>query len=71
MLKQLTLAAFAALTLVSSAADNDGWTSMFNGKDLSGWKSNDEVPGVFTVENGELKVSGGRAHLFYMGADGA
>lgn len=70
MLKQLTLAAFAALTLVSSAADNDGWTSMFNGKDLTGWKSNDEVPGVFTVENGELKVSGGRAHLFYTGPNG-
>jgi len=46
------------------------WTSMFNGKDLTGWKSNDEVPNVFTVENGELKVSGGRAHLFYVGADG-
>ncbi|MFO1438753.1 MAG: DUF1080 domain-containing protein [Verrucomicrobiaceae bacterium] len=70
MLKQLTLAAFAAFTLVSSAADNDGWTSMFNGKDLTGWKSNDEVPGVFTVENGELKVSGGRAHLFYTGPNG-
>lgn len=45
------------------------WTSMFNGKDLSGWKSNDEVPGTFTVVNGELKVGGGRAHLFY-GANG-
>ncbi len=42
---------------------------MFNGKDLTGWKSNEETPGVFTVANGELKVSGGRAHLFY-GADG-
>lgn len=43
---------------------------MFNGKDLSGWKSNDETPGVFTVTpDGELKVSGGRAHLFY-GANG-
>lgn len=49
----------------------DGWTSLFNGKDLTGWKSNEEVAGVFTVENGELKVSGGRAHLFYVGADGA
>ena len=70
MLKHLTLAAFAAFTLVSAAADNDGWTSMFNGKDLTGWKSNEEVPGVFTVENGELKVSGGRAHLFYTGPNG-
>ncbi len=45
------------------------WTTMFNGKDLTGWKSSEEAPGVFTVANGELKVSGGRAHLFY-GADG-
>ncbi len=43
---------------------------MFNGKDLSGWKSNEEVPGVFTVTDGTLKVSGGRAHLFYVGANG-
>ncbi|WP_395736139.1 DUF1080 domain-containing protein [Prosthecobacter sp.] len=69
MLKQLTLTALAALAF-SSAQAEDGWTSLFNGKDLSGWKSNEEVPGVFTVENGELKVSGGRAHLFYMGEKG-
>lgn len=48
----------------------DGWVSIFNGKDLTGWKSNEENPGCFTVENGELKVSGGRAHLFYTGANG-
>lgn len=52
------------------AADDTGWTSMFNGKDLTGWKSNDETPGVFTVADGVIKVSGGRAHLFYVGADG-
>ena len=54
-----------------AAEGQDGWTSLFNGKDLTGWKSNDEVPGVFSVEDGLLKVSGGRAHLFYTGADGA
>ncbi len=71
MLKQLALAALAALTLTSApAADKGGWVSLFNGKDLTGWKSNDEVPNVFSVENGELKVSGGRAHLFYMGKNG-
>jgi hypothetical protein len=70
MLKQLTLTALAALAFTSAQAADDGWISMFNGKDLSGWKSNEEVPGVFTVENGELKVSGGRAHLFYVGPNG-
>lgn len=70
MLKQLTLTALAALAFTSVQAADDGWVSMFNGKDLTGWKSNEEVPGVFTVENGELKVSGGRAHLFYIGDKG-
>lgn len=60
-----------ALSAAALAADD--WTSMFNGKDLTGWKSNESAegkPGVFTVKNGELVVSGGRAHLFYVGADG-
>ena len=70
MLKQLTLTALAALAFTSAQAADDGWISMFNGKDLSGWKSNEEVPDVFTVENGELKVSGGRSHLFYVGPNG-
>ena len=66
-----TLLALSAFALSSTVNAQDGWISMFNGKDLSGWKSNDEVPNVFSVANGELKVSGGRAHLFYVGADGA
>ncbi|CAN5863069.1 DUF1080 domain-containing protein [soil metagenome] len=64
----LSLFTFIAISLTVHAEDN--WTSMFNGKDTTGWKSNDEVPGVFTVEDGKLKVSGGRAHLFYVGAAG-
>ena len=55
---------------VSSAMAGEGFVSIFNGKDLGGWKSNEETPGCFTVEDGALKVSGGRAHLFYVGADG-
>ena len=66
-----TLLALAGLIAAPAVQAEDGWISIFNGKDLAGWKSNEEVPGVFTVENGELKVSGGRAHLFYVGTDGA
>jgi len=66
-----TLLALTSLLATTALKAEDGWISMFNGKDLTGWKSNEEVPGVFTVVDGELKVSGGRAHLFYMGADGA
>jgi len=58
-------------TLVhSDAVSGDDWIQMFNGKDLAGWKSNEETPGSFSVENGTIKVSNGRAHLFYVGPDG-
>ncbi len=73
MKKFMTLSAIAGLLVsaASFAADsNDGWTSLFNGKDLSGWKSSEETPGCFTVVDGQLKVSGGRAHLFYVGETG-
>lgn len=67
-----------AASLVSAACCADvGWVSMFNGKNLDGWKSNAATgqksaggSEVFSVKDGELVVSGGRAHLFYVGADG-
>ena len=60
---------FAACFTWASAAEPE-FVSIFNGKDLTGWKSNDETPNCFSVVNGNLKVSGGRAHLFYVGDDG-
>lgn len=46
------------------------WYVLFDGSSLAGWQSNDEKPDVFTITDaGELKVSGGRAHLFWMGND--
>lgn len=56
--------------LASVATAEDGFVSIFNGKDLAGWKSNEETPSSFSVEDGALKVSNGRSHLFYVGADG-
>lgn len=44
----------------------EGFTELFNGKDLSGWKIS-EHPESFRVENGELIAHGPRAHLFYVG----
>ena len=73
----LLLAASAALVASPILRADDGWIPLFNGKDLSGWKSNgateekpEEKTSVFSVEDGKLKVSGGRAHLFYVGPDG-
>ncbi len=76
-MKVSLLSLFAVFTLSAAAFAEEGWVSMFNGKDLTGWKANsateekpDEKANAFSVENGELKVAGGRAHLFYVGEDG-
>src|SRR5258708_40014421 len=61
------LAALAALSFPAFAADStDGWTSLFDGKSLDGWKASDE-PGTFAVQNGDIIVYGKRSHLFYVG----
>jgi hypothetical protein len=61
-------AAFAASAALAAdaAADADGWISLFNGKDLSGWKAA-ENPDSFQVVNGVLVIKGNRGHLFYAG----
>ena len=55
---------------LSAAASGGEWISMFNGKDLSGWKVSTENPGSFQVKDGLLVADGPRAHLFYSGPDG-
>ena len=69
MKKTILFLASALAVLASVATAGDGYVSIFNGKDLTGWKSNEETPGCFSVEEGALKVSGGRAHLFYVGGN--
>lgn len=71
--KLYPLVAFTLALAGASLRAESGWTSMFNGKDLSGWRSNESTEGksgVFVVEDGAIKVSGGRSHLFYVGPDG-
>ncbi|MDB4353915.1 DUF1080 domain-containing protein [Akkermansiaceae bacterium] len=49
----------------------DGFKPIFDGKTLEGWKPSEDNPAAFSVEpNGDLKVTGARAHLFYVGKDG-
>ena len=67
------LASLVTVSLAVQAADpgEEGFVSLFNGKDLTGWKDSGETPDCFSVNDaGELVVSGGRAHLFYVGEDG-
>ncbi len=43
------------------------WESLFDGKSLKGWKKSAENPESLSIENGAIKCSGPRAHLFYEG----
>jgi hypothetical protein len=48
-----------------NAAD-DGWASLFNGTDLTGWKTNENVE-TFSVKDGAIVAHGSRSHCFYVG----
>jgi hypothetical protein len=45
---------------------HDDWVSLFDGKDLNGWKVGSNAS-TFSVENGTIVVNGPTAHLFYDG----
>ena len=49
--------------LIAGTLVADEWVSVFDGKTTTGWKAN-EKPESFSVENGELRMKGGMAHLF-------
>jgi Domain of Unknown Function (DUF1080) len=63
----------ALLLLVLSSTSNaqkkkmSGWTNLFDGKSLDGWKTS-ENPSTFSVQDGMIVVFGERAHLFYTGS---
>jgi hypothetical protein len=52
--------------ILALAVQNDGWVSIFNGKDLEGWKVNEAPEGV-KVADGAIVLNGKRAHVFYAG----
>lgn len=66
------IAALLTLTVVSGgfAAEGPeaGFTSLFDGKTLKGWKIN-ENPDAWKVEDGAIRANGSRSHLFYVGDD--
>jgi hypothetical protein len=71
MLRRFT---FGSLLFVYSlsvqAADSpeNGWTSMFDGKTLAGWKINENEKS-WKVEDGAIVANGPRSHLFYVGEE--
>ena len=50
----------------AAAHAQDGWISLFNGKDFSGWKVNEHQE-TFTIREGAIVANGERSHCFYIG----
>src|SRR5688572_1447485 len=48
----------AIAPLTRAAADNEGFTPLFNGKDLSGWVGVQVAPSTFTVKDGVIYCTG-------------
>lgn len=49
-------------------ASEAGFIKLFNGKNLDGWKAN-ENPQSWSVEEGAIVADGPRSHLFYVGPE--
>jgi hypothetical protein len=47
--------------------DEDGWYTLFNGKDLTGWRPSSDNPETFQVVDGVIVVKGKVCHLYYVG----
>jgi hypothetical protein len=52
------------LAMVSCNQQDNEWNELFNGSDLTGWVASENQES-FTVEDGTIRCSGSRAHLFY------
>ena len=61
-----TLATLLLLAATPLCAAEKGFTSLFNGKDLTGWKVN-ENPESYSVKDGAIVAKGPRSHCFYVG----
>lgn len=66
LIRLLATALIALLPSAASAAD--GWRTLFNGKDLAGWKPN-VYPDSWSVVDGAIRARATKesSHLFYVG----
>lgn len=63
----LCLGIFSTITgQVGGKQKKNGWISLFNGKNMDGWKVGENAH-TFSIEDGAIKVEGPKAHLFYVG----
>ncbi len=60
----LALCAVCLSVVPAMAQDSEGFTQLFNGKDLTGWKTHPDDKAVWKVEDGMIVGSGPAGHLF-------
>ena len=61
----VTALLLAFLLPLQEAKTEPGWTSLFNGKDFTGWKLS--KPESFSIEDGAIKANGIAGHAYYDG----
>jgi hypothetical protein len=62
------IVAFVTLSVIHTGLGASEWQTLFNGRDLTGWRAN-VMPESFAVVNGAIRANATResAHLFYVG----
>jgi len=63
-----TCAVLGAFLTASAASAADGWSTLFDGQSLDGWKIN-ENPESWKLADGVLTCNGERSHIFYVGPE--
>ena len=59
--------AIVAFSSVRAADSEEGFTTIFDGKSLTGWKTSLDNPNTWKIEDGAFVARGAVAHLFYVG----
>ncbi len=62
----MKLASLLLLIVLPMSSAEKGWTSLFNGKDFTGWKTNENTD-TFSIQDGAIVAHGKRSHCFYVG----
>lgn len=60
----LTVVKFRKIEIKELPPAEPGWLKLFNGSELTGWKTHPDQPGFWKVEGGELVGFGATSHLF-------
>lgn len=69
ILMAMKKAAFCLILAMAPIAGAQEWISLFNGKDFTGWKVNENTQ-TFTIVDGAIQANGPRSHCFYVGPVG-